>query len=43
MPFYFEDNQNLLSLDDCDALWIMGGTMNVWEEKKSPSSVKKKV
>ena len=41
--FYFASLKNPPSVDEYDALWVMGGPMNVWEEKRYPWLVKEKI
>ena len=35
-PVHLDEGQIPPSLDDYDALWVMGGPMDVWEEEKHP-------
>ena len=41
--FYFASLKNPPSVDEYDALWVMGGPMNVWEENRYPWLVKEKI
>ena len=41
--FYFASLKNPPSADEYDALWVMGGPMNVWEENRYPWLVKEKI
>jgi GMP synthase-like glutamine amidotransferase len=36
VPVYVDEGDALPSLDDFDALWVMGGPMDVWEEDSYP-------
>ena len=40
--FYFSSLKNPPSVDEYDALWVMGGPMNVWEENRYPWLVQEK-
>ena len=35
-PVYLDEGQTPPPLDEFDALWVMGGPMDVWEEEKNP-------
>ena len=35
-PVYLDEGEALPSLDGFDALWVMGGPMNVWQEDEFP-------
>jgi len=37
-----QDNESIPALDDYDALWVMGGPMDVWEEDQYPWLVREK-
>ena len=41
--FNFSSEENPPSLDKFDALWVMGGPMNVWEEDRYPWLIKEKL
>ena len=41
--FYFSSLQKPPSADKFDALWVMGGPMNVWEEDRYPWLIKEKL
>lgn len=41
-PVYLNEGDSLPDLADYDALWVMGGPMNVWEEDKYPWLVAEK-
>mgnify|MGYP003326427276 CR=1 FL=1 len=41
--FYFSSLKNPPSVDKYDALWVMGGPMNVWEENRYPWLVQEKL
>ena len=41
--FCFASLKNPPSVDEYDALWVMGGPMNVWEENRYPWLVKEKI
>lgn len=41
-PIYLDEGDALPDLNDYDALWVMGGVMDVWEEEKYPWLVAEK-
>ena len=41
--FNFSSKENPPSFDKFDALWVMGGPMNVWEEDRYPWLIKEKL
>lgn len=41
-PVQLQDGEDIPSLDGYDALWVMGGPMDVWEEDKYPWLVPEK-
>ena len=41
--FNFSSEENPPSLDKFNALWVMGGPMNVWEEDRYPWLIKEKL
>ena len=41
--FYFSSLTKPPSADKYDALWVMGGPMNVWEENRYPWLVQEKL
>ena len=41
-PVYLDEGEALPSLDGYDALWVMGGPMNTWDEEKFPWLVAEK-
>ena len=42
IPIELDEGENIPSLEKFDALWVMGGPMDVWEEKKHPWLVNEK-
>ena len=36
VPVFLDEGEKLPALDNFDALWVMGGPMNVWEEEEYP-------
>lgn len=42
VPVHLDEGEPLPSLDGCDALWVMGGPMDVWEEDEHPWLVPEK-
>ena len=41
--YYFSSSRTPPSVDEFDALWVMGGPMNVWEEEKYPWLIQEKL
>ncbi|QMU60616.1 MAG: type 1 glutamine amidotransferase [Gammaproteobacteria bacterium] len=42
LPIELDEGESIPSLDKFDALWVMGGPMDVWEEKEHPWLVDEK-
>ena len=41
-PIYLNKEEDLPSMDNFDALWVMGGSMDTWEEDKYPWLINEK-
>ena len=41
-PIELDEGESIPSLDKFDSLWVMGGPMDVWEEKEHPWLVNEK-
>ena len=41
-PVYINQGDKLPEIDKFDALWVMGGPMDTWEEDKYPWLIKEK-